>query len=67
MDQHIRVNLLDTQTHTRTPRERYKPIIQLTRFEPALWDELVRLGKDICVVVHKSAAAGYDSLLKLKI
>jgi hypothetical protein len=51
------INSLDSQTHAWTAREGNKPVLQLGRIEPALWNKLIRLREDGGVIVNERAAA----------
>ena len=55
-------HILDAQAHARTAREGNEPVVQLTRFKPAVRPEYIRFSENGRVVVNKRAAARDDCL-----
>lgn len=62
------MNLLDSDTLSRSLAERYHVLLQsltFLRFRPTLGVEPVRVGEDVLVVVHQHAAHAHGGLQTL--
>ena len=59
---HFSPREIDPETHPRSARERYEPVIERGIFQPALGTEFVRGGEEGRVEEDKAVAAGDDRL-----